>query len=192
MNNPNPLVPQGSLPHPSRGKSTVRIAVLTIVAIHAVFFAGLLMQGCKRDDATKLSSTNRASDLSGQPSDLTKLDTNYYQALPESPAPTNAATTPATNVATAYPTPTPLTPAVTPLPATEPQPAAPPVETKEYTIAKNDTLAKIAKAQHVTVGEITRANPGLDPKKLIPGKKIQVPVSTRTANGGATGGLGFA
>src|SRR4029450_8909072 len=86
-----------------------------------------------------------------------------------------------------------LTPVGTPQPPPEPQPVPPSGETKEYTIARNDTLARIAKAQHVTVGEIAKANPGLDPKKLIPGKKIQVPVSTRAAaNGGTGGGLGFA
>ena len=193
MNTPSPLVPQGSLPHPSRGKSTVRIAVFTIVAIHAVFFAGLLMQGCKRDDANKSGSTTK-SDIGSQSSDLAKLDTNYYQPLPESPVSTNAAVATATNPATGYSAAGPSAPLLTsPVPA-EPSPAALPVETKEYVIARNDTLAKIAKTQHLTVGEITKANPGLDPKKLIPGKKIQVPVSTRTASNGGTaaGGLGFA
>ena len=194
MNNPNPLVPQGSLPLRSRGKSTIRIAVLTIVAIHAVFFAGLLMQGCKRDDATKGGSTNRSTDLGGQPSDLAKLNTNYYEELPQTPLPLNTTTSALTNAGTGYPTATPLTPLVTPPPLPETQPALPsPTETKEYTIVRNDTLAKIAKSQHTTVGEITKANPGLDPKKLIPGKKIQVPVSSRmAANGAGAGGLGFA
>ncbi|MCI0535096.1 MAG: LysM peptidoglycan-binding domain-containing protein [Verrucomicrobiales bacterium] len=192
MNQPNPLLPQGLLPNHSRGKSTVRIAVLTIVAIHAVFFAGLLMQGCKRDDPNKLSSTTNASDLSSQLSDLARLDTNYYQPLPPEPIPptTVAPTTPATP-SNGYQAVTPSTPvAAPPIQATEPPPATGPAETKEYTIARNDTLVKIAKAHHVTVGDVTRANPGIDPRRLIPGKKIQVPIAPRTAANGATTGAG--
>jgi LysM repeat protein len=188
MNNPNPLVPQGSLPNASRGKSSVRIAIFTIVAIHSVFFAGLLMQGCRRDDTTK-SPTDKSSDL-GTLSDLAKLDTNYYQPLPETPLPANVPPATNTDTTSGYAaTPPPLTSAVTTPPVTETPPA--PVETKEYTIVRNDTLVKIAKANHVTVGDITRANPGLNPRKLIPGKKIQVPLASRGAGAGGEG-LGFA
>src|SRR5262245_9473577 len=120
MNNPSPLVPQGSLPQPSRGKSTVRIAIFTIVAIHAVFFAGLLMQGCKRDDANKPSSNNKVSDLGSSP-ELAKLDTNYYQDLRETSVATIPAATAPTNTGIGYQAMTsPLTPAVTQPPATEP------------------------------------------------------------------------
>lgn len=50
----------------------------------------------------------------------------------------------------------------------------------EYTIAPGNTLAAIAKAYRaqgvkVTVDEILKANPGLDPKHLIVGKKIFIP-----------------
>lgn len=50
----------------------------------------------------------------------------------------------------------------------------------EYTIQKDDTLNAIAKAYRdqgikVTVDQIVKANPGLNPKSLIVGKKIFIP-----------------
>jgi len=49
-----------------------------------------------------------------------------------------------------------------------------------YTIQEKDTLSAIAKAYRaqnikVTVDQILKANPGLDPKNLIVGKKIFIP-----------------
>jgi hypothetical protein len=46
MNTPNPLIPQGSFleQQKSKSKSNLFIAVLAILAIHIVFFSGLLMQ----------------------------------------------------------------------------------------------------------------------------------------------------
>src|SRR5688572_14443012 len=54
-NTPNPLVPQGSMPD-KRGKSHVRIAVFTILAVHAVLLGALLLQGCKRTTTTDMVS----------------------------------------------------------------------------------------------------------------------------------------
>jgi hypothetical protein len=49
MNNPNPLIPQGSLlEQQAKSKPHLRIA-LFIVAVHVVFLGLLLMQGCKRE-----------------------------------------------------------------------------------------------------------------------------------------------
>jgi LysM repeat protein len=50
----------------------------------------------------------------------------------------------------------------------------------EYTIAPGNTLNKIVKAYRaqgvkVTVDDVLKANPGLDPKNLIVGKKIFIP-----------------
>ncbi|HEV2328760.1 MAG TPA: LysM peptidoglycan-binding domain-containing protein [Verrucomicrobiae bacterium] len=52
----------------------------------------------------------------------------------------------------------------------------------EYTIAPGNTLAAIAKAYRaqgvkVTVDEILKANPGLDSKHLVVGKKIFIPAA---------------
>jgi peptidoglycan DL-endopeptidase CwlO len=62
------------------------------------------------------------------------------------------------------------------------------VEGKPYAIAKGDTLAKIAKANGTTVGALTKANPHLDPAKLQPGQKIQIPAAAAAL---ASAELGF-
>jgi len=59
-------------------------------------------------------------------------------------------------------------------------PAAGPQKGYDYTIQRGDTLLAIAKAYRdqgikVTTDQILKANPGLDPKNLIVGKKIFIP-----------------
>jgi LysM repeat protein len=46
---------------------------------------------------------------------------------------------------------------------------------KTYTLKAGDTLAKIAKAQGITLQQLQAANPGLDTRKLKPGSEIKVP-----------------
>ena len=53
-------------------------------------------------------------------------------------------------------------------PAASPEPPA--ADGKTYTVAKGDTLTRIAKVNGVTVGAITRANQQMDLSKLKPGK----------------------
>src|SRR5688572_10314513 len=87
MNTPSPLIPQGSLSQ-MKGRSNVQLAVITIVAIHVVFFGGLLLQGCKRDtktaDGGSATDTNVIDTLSYGP-----IDTNagmYYTSPTSLPA----------------------------------------------------------------------------------------------------------
>lgn len=80
----------------------------------------------------------------------------------------------------------------TPLPAPKPKPSAPPKESStsekpaktqegvEHVIKPGETLPKILQACRdqnikVTRKQILEANPGLDPNKLIAGKKIFIP-----------------
>jgi LysM repeat protein len=180
MNSPNPLVPQGSLERQSQGKSTVRIAIFTIVSIHAVFFAGLLMQGCRRDDN---NAALKASETATNQNTLPPLDPGYYGSTQEvAQAPAGAAA--------GNPAPPPSTdlPASTLPPVTALEPA---IEGKAYTVVKGDTLAKIAKANGITVGTLSKANPTLDPAKLRPGQKIQIPPAAPAAPGKAAAGLGY-
>ncbi len=64
-------------------------------------------------------------------------------------------------------------------------PAAPAASTTQYTIKSGDTLEGIARAQ---MGDgqkwqlIATANPGLDPKALKIGQKINIPASTTTVS----------
>ena len=58
MNTPNPLIPQGTFLE-QKGRSHIRIAVITILAVHAVLLGSLLMAGCKRTtDQASAEQTN--------------------------------------------------------------------------------------------------------------------------------------
>jgi LysM repeat protein len=187
MNTPNPLIPQGALERHSKGKSTVRIAILTIVSIHAVFFTGLLMQGCRRDD-TKPSAL--LADAATNPT-ATTVDSAYYPTPhdlpPAAPIQSNPPSAPPSghNSAT-YASEAPASTLPIPIPN---ESAA---EAKSYTIVRGDTLAKIARANGVSVTALTRSNPGVEPSRLKPGQKLQIPVSTAAASAAsATAGIGF-
>jgi LysM repeat protein len=165
MNTPNPLIPQGILSQ-TRGKTNIRIVVFTILALHVVLLGGLLMQGCK-PEAKKEAKENELA-TNGLPL-MAPYEPNTN--LPaETPLPTLAQNT---NV--------PVTPIDTLAPIT-PAPVGP---TTEYAVRKNDSLAKIAKAKGVTLKALQQANPGVDPRKLKVGQKIQVPAPAGGADAGA-------
>ena len=60
--------------------------------------------------------------------------------------------------------------------------------TKEYTVVRNDNYYKIAKANGTTVSALKKANPTVDPAKIHPGMKLQVPVrsATQAASGSSS------
>ncbi|MFZ5811717.1 MAG: LysM peptidoglycan-binding domain-containing protein [Thermodesulfobacteriota bacterium] len=65
-----------------------------------------------------------------------------------------------------------------PAPAVTPEPTAEAVQSakpREHVLEFEDTLSGLAKRYGVTTEAIMKANPGLDPKKLKPGKKIKIP-----------------
>ena len=165
MNNPNPLMPQGSLKELNKGKSHVRIAVFTILAIHVVVIGGLLIAGCKKDTDTaqnpNTTPTNPPPQLSPSP--------EIGQIPPQELAPPN-------NI--------PGTPRLIQLPP-EPPAAGP---TGEYTIAPGDTFDAVSKKLGIPLKTLLAANPNVDPKKLQVKQKIQVPAkSAETASTVAPG-----
>jgi LysM repeat protein len=189
MNTPNPLIPQGSLPD-SRGKSHVRIAVFTIIAIHVVLLGALLMAGCKK------TNTDSAANTPGNPPDNAEIPP--YQAdsnaPPVAPPDNNAVTPPPSNLGQNSVTPPPTAPAVppslptNPAPAVQPPVSPAPVETAvatgnatEHTIVKGDSYSTIAKRYHTTVKAITAANPGVQPSRLKIGQKINIPAPSASA-----------
>ena len=88
MNTNSPLVPQGSMP--PKGKSTIKIAFFTIVALHVVVIGGMLMQGCSKDKAAVAQTTE---DPNAQPGMApTQTDTLAQTPTPtENLAPANPA-----------------------------------------------------------------------------------------------------
>jgi LysM repeat protein len=81
-----------------------------------------------------------------------------------------------------------------PAPIASPIPAPAPAPTStggEYVVARGDTLATIAKKNGVSLRALRAANPGVDPRKLKIGAKLELPESANatagTTSGGATG-----
>ena len=167
MNTPNPLIPQGVLSQQARGKTNIRIAVFTILAVHVVLLGGLLMQGCKPETKKEAKENEMATNALPR---MAPYESNT-NLLVETPPPLAQNT----NV--------PVTPApVETLPPIAPTPIGP---TTEYAVKKNDYLAKIAKAKGVTLKALQQANPGVDSRKLKVGQKIQVPAPAGGADAGA-------
>jgi LysM repeat protein len=177
MNTPSPLSPLSPLSQASKGKSNVRIAVVTIIALHAVFFGGLLLQGCKKTPETSLASlptnsvpTNELPPLNGSPYAAAPAVTNAPAApLWPTNAPSNWAA-PGSNVEAAIPA----------APANEIVPAVA-HEGTDYKIKKGDTPAKIAKAHGVSLDALLQANPGLEPRKLKVNQTIHLPAGSKGA-----------
>ena len=149
MNNPNPFVPKGSLlEQQSQRRSRLKLAVFCVLAVSVTGLVAMLIQGCKREkpDATDLNpppvaDTNAAGDDGHQSAAV--ADTNPPVPMP--PVATN---------------PPPVVPHAAPRRRR--------VETggSEYVVVAGDTLAKIAKANGVSLKALEAANPGVDPKKL--------------------------
>ncbi len=200
-NSPNPLVPQGSLQQQAgTAKSKVRVAVFSIIAVHAVLFVGVLMQGgCKKDEPKPAEIAEQPvvppDPFHSNPADLA-TNTAAPVATPGGPAPVTdqfggpipaAPTTPTGTVAPTGGTPVvdmglpPVGGAPVTTTMAEPAPAV-----QQYTIAKGDNFYTIAKKLKTTTKKIIEANPNVDPAKLKIGQKISVPVSATASAPAAT------
>jgi LysM repeat protein len=180
MNTPNPLIPQGTLPE-SRGKSHVRIAVFTILAIHVLLLGALLMAGgCKKTADQNAGITNTPPDsVAGVPPFAGDTNTPVgapnnatgTAALAPAPVPAPLPVNPPSNVG--IPTPPPSTPTTDNVGG-------------EHTIVKGDTLGAVAKKYHVSLKAIQDANPGVVSSKLKIGQKIKVPAPTASVGNSGT------
>ena len=197
MNSPSPINPLSPVAASSKGKSNVRIFVVTIVVLHGVFLGGLLLQGCKKPDNSLAG---------GGPTNSFTNDLAPFGATNQSPfgADTNVAGIGSPNPAQPLTGATQATGGVAPLqPATEPMQPYQPTQpagmtgvvgaaspagttgTSEYVVKAGDTPAKIAKAHGVNVNALMAANPGLDARKLKVNQKLQLPASASTSGGTA-------
>jgi LysM repeat protein len=190
MNTPSPLQPLGRLSQPGSGKPGFNLAVITIVALHVVFFGGLLLQGCRpqaRDDQPPLLApatnvTNFPESLAGlgQPypdatTNLAALAANTPDALSFTSSPPAAPSVP-TNLWTAPPADTsqpdrwalPDQPA-----AVEPPPVAP--RLTEYKVVKGDNPSRIAQKHGITLAQLREANPDMRDRDLQPNHTLLIP-----------------
>ena len=149
MNNPSPLVPQGSLiEQKNKSRSRVKVAFFCVVGIHVVGLMVLLMQGCKREQTPPPVDTTMPTLTD---TNLPPVDTN----LPPATVATNLLVAP---------------------PIAEPGTAAPGVQ--EYIIQKGDSFYTIGKKLNVPWMAIRDANPNVNPSKLQLGQKIVIPAVT--------------
>jgi LysM repeat protein len=173
MNNPNPLIPQGSLmEQKTRSRPHLRIA-LAIVAVHLVFLGGLLIQGCGKEDAGAKASL--ATNESVWPP-LT--DTNLYS--------TNVAVQPNPELPhTSAPVVTSLT-----APSTGQQAPfdnhVPPAATRDYVVLRGDNFTTIGKKFGVSSAAMAKANPGVDSTRLQVGQKLVIPAPSASTVASAT------
>lgn len=194
MNTPNPLIPQGTFLE-QKGRSHIRIAVFTILAVHVVLLGSLLMAGCKRTtDTAGLDATNEPGLYPPPP--VTQLPPADTSAPPvasttgELPPPnvnTGLTATPGTLPGTVTPPPTnPVGVVVEPTlpPPLPPVDLPPPVLANqgEHVVVKGDYFSTIAKKYGVTTRAIQEANPGVDPTRLKIGQKIVIPAKTASAS----------
>jgi LysM repeat protein len=148
MNNPNPLVPQGSLTEQkNKSRSRVKVAFFCVVGIHVVGLMVLLMQGCKREQPQPPVDPGlpMMAETNLPPVD----DTN---AIPPVAVETN-------------------------IPVTPPVVDVAPPAVQEYVIQKGDSFYTIGKKLHVSMKAIQEANPNVNPSKLQIGQKIQIPAA---------------
>ena len=178
MNNPNPLIPQGSLlEQKAKSRPHLRIAI-AIVAVHLVFLGGLLIQGCGKENTGANAKTSQSTNESLFPP-LT--DTNLYNtSLPPEPARDLAHSNPAAQVNLP-------TPSTGQLPAFDQTLSVP---TREYVVIRGDNFTTIGKKFGVSAGAITKANSGVDSTRLQVGQKLAIPpapspsVATATVSSG--------
>ena len=187
---PNPLIPKGTFLE-QKGRSHIRLAVFTILAVHVVLLGSLLMAGCKRttDGAATEQATNDVGLYPAPPATQVPAVTE----TPQPPAITDAATggvhagAVTTNPGAIPPIPggTTITGVTTEI---QPQPPVPQgdhvlVATPqgEHVVMKGDSFSTIAKKYGVTSRAIQEANPGVEPTRLKIGQKLVIPAKTGSA-----------
>src|ERR1041385_344002 len=92
MNNPSPLVPQGSsVEQKNKGRARVKIAVFFVLAVHGIGLLALLLQGCHKEDTSPPSAqtTNAATPTfeATTPPVVAEPSTPTPAATPTAPAP---------------------------------------------------------------------------------------------------------
>lgn len=197
----NPIIPPGSALQRSRPSKNSRLvwAVTGILAVHIFVLAGLLIQGCKRQDGA--ATTDQELGVNSQPSErFTSTAPNTPGAEQPKPAPApEVGGVPAGSSHPATSTPMPAASTTPPAPdqstarstvsdaPTAALPKAPAASTTVnpgqegghtiYVTKSGDTLTKIAKAHGTTVKALRALN-GLKTDRILVGQKIKVPTAS--------------
>ena len=62
------------------------------------------------------------------------------------------------------------------------EPKAPASNNTKHTVAANETFYSIAKKYNVTINDLIKENPSVEPKTLVVGKIVQIPTKIETTN----------
>jgi LysM repeat protein len=157
MNNPSPLVPQGSVDK-TQGRARVKIAVSFVLAVHGIGLVALLLAACRQQQAS--------TDLDSTPS---QAETAGYQTPTNDPSITTpeitgvATNTSGTNYSAQATVQTEQT-------TVQDQPT-----NSVYTVVSGDIPYTIAKKFNVKLQALIDANPGLNPTKMRIGQKLNIP-----------------
>ncbi|HEX7577349.1 MAG TPA: LysM peptidoglycan-binding domain-containing protein, partial [Verrucomicrobiae bacterium] len=145
----------------------MKLAVFCVLAVSVCGLTAMLIQGCKREQTTE--NLPRV-----EPATSFATDTNLSPAMVSTGAPS-------TTVSNIAPPPV-YTPPVAPV--------VPEATGREYVVLKGDSLAKIAKNNHVSLKALEAANPGVVPTKLKVGQTLTIPaggVAAPATTGAAAG-----
>jgi LysM repeat protein len=172
-----------------------------ILTVHVVVIGGMLLQGCK-DTSTKEAIKDNPASPAGEMTSSAGATAAGPTTVPAG-APADVPVTVNPNISNAYtggvtsaapmppssPTMTSVVPVAKATDLTTPGAQG---ETKEYVIARGDTLAVIAHKNSVSLKSLEEANPNANPKKLQIGQKLQIPAGAAavaaTSTTGATPG----
>jgi len=207
MNNPNPLIPKGSLmEQQAKGSPHLRVA-LVIVVVHLIFLGGLLMQGCKPEDEApgdQVKGPGKES-IETDTLDMENLFGGAERGEPEPDPGLGGATlgNPSNQLGGLDRTPVgdsnTLSGELVPEPPTQPEELEVSVSGEEqvepdrsvaperqpsvvqHTIVRGDTFSSLSRRYDVPVSAITEANSTLDPSKLAIGQVVHIPVGAPTA-----------
>jgi LysM repeat protein len=178
---------------PPREKSSLYFKVLMILTVHVVVIGGMLLQGCK-DTGKDQAKADGASAVTGDTTAVASANTNPMTA----PAGASMDVPPTVNpnikdayigtAATASPATSPVA-GMVPAPKSQDlvAPAAP-GETKEYVIAKGDTLGSIARKNGLSLKALMEVNPSVEARKLQIGQKVQIPAASAAVAASSTAG----
>ena len=205
MKDPNPIIPPGaSLENSRRGRSKMRLAVVGIVLVHVMVFAGILFNACSQDEGKVAGEKNK---------EKAQLIESDLPVVPPLPDPVSINPMPALGANAGQPNPDgnegqsnegglgngggieppPSSGAENPFAGTSPTPV-PLASSREHVILQGDNYYVIAKKYGVTVKSLQLSNPAADPRKLQIGQKLAIPTVTTAASSAvietSTPGLG--
>lgn len=185
----------------AKNRTSFYMTVFALLTFHAALVGALLVQGCKEKAPAPQPDVPAKSEVSTPASADTNVaaltpalppgpSSNTIPVVPVSPATSLPPAPPQPPVAGTPAAPSPAAPAVPAIPSPvapatmEPPTPAVPAATgaeNEYTVAKGDIFATIAKKFGVSIKAIAEANPGVDSRKLKIGQKLKIPAKAEAA-----------